>query len=50
MDYGTRDCRPFRILNVIDEFARERLAVRVIRGLIHHDVLEVLTDQYVITA
>ena len=33
----------FRILNVIDEYTRECLAVRVKRSLTHKDVLEVLT-------
>jgi len=32
----------FRILNVVDEFTRECLAVRVRRNLTHKDVLEVL--------
>ena len=42
----THDGRPFRILNVIDEFTRECLAVRVKRRLTHQDVLEVLTDLF----
>ncbi len=37
---------PFRILNVIDEYSRECLAVKVARRLTHKDVLEVLTDLF----
>jgi putative transposase len=37
---------PFRILNVIDEYTRECLAVRIGRSLTHQDVLEVLTDLF----
>ena len=37
---------PFRILNVIDEYTRECLAVRVARRLTHQDVLEVLYDLF----
>ena len=37
---------PFRILNVIDEYTRECLAVRVARRLTHKDVLEVLYDLF----
>ena len=33
---------PFRILNVIDEYTRECLAVRVARSLTHKDVMDVL--------
>jgi len=36
----------FRILNVIDEFTRECLAVRVGRSLIHQSVIEVLTKLF----
>ena len=46
MQDRTHDGRPFRILNVIDEFTRECLAVRVKRGLTHQDVLEVLTNLF----
>jgi transposase InsO family protein len=38
---------PFRILNVIDEFTRECLAVRVERRLTHQEVMEVLTELFV---
>jgi putative transposase len=37
---------PFRILNVIDEYTRECLAVKVTRSLTHKEVLEVLTDLF----
>ena len=37
---------PFRILNVIDEFSRECLAVRVARRLTHKDVMDVLYDLF----
>ena len=37
---------PFRILNVIDEFTRECLAVKVARRLTHKDVLNVLLDLF----
>jgi len=37
---------PFRILNVIDEYTRECLAVRVARRLTHRDVLELLCDLF----
>jgi putative transposase len=37
----------FRILNVIDEYTREYLAVKVARRLTSHDVVEVLTDLFI---
>ena len=37
----------FRILNVIDEYTRECLAVRVARSLTHRDVLAVLANLFV---
>jgi len=36
----------YRILNVIDEYTRECLAVKVARSLTHKDVLEVLNDLF----
>jgi len=42
----TQDGRPFRILNVIDEYTRECLAVRVERQLDHEDVQECLTELF----
>jgi transposase InsO family protein len=46
MQDRTQNGVPFRILNVIDEYTRECLAVRVARRLTHKDVLEVLTDLF----
>jgi transposase InsO family protein len=46
MQDHTQDGNPFRILNVIDEYTRECLAVRVARSLTHRDVLEVLTQLF----
>ena len=37
----------FRILNVIDEYTRECLAVKVARRLTSRDVIEVLTDLFI---
>jgi putative transposase len=42
----TQDGNPFRILNVIDEYTRECLAVKVARRLTHRDVLEVLAQLF----
>jgi putative transposase len=42
----TQDGNPFRILNVIDEYTRECLAVKVARNLTHQDVLEVLAQLF----
>ena len=42
----THDGRAFRILNVIDEFTRECLAVRVQRHLGHEQVQECLTQLF----
>ena len=36
----------YRILNIIDEYTRECLAVKVARSLTHKEVLEVLTDLF----
>jgi transposase InsO family protein len=36
----------FRILNIIDEYTRECLAIRVKRNLTHKDVLEVLSELF----
>jgi len=43
MQVRTHNGVPFRILNVIDAYSCECLAVRVARKLTHHDVLDVLT-------
>lgn len=42
----THDRRAFRILNVIDEFTRESLAVRVERHLGHEEVQDCLTQLF----
>jgi len=42
----THNGTPFRILNVIDEYSREFLAVKVARKMTHKDVLEVLFDLF----
>lgn len=47
MEDHTNNGVKFRILNVIDEFTRECLAVKVARRLTHRDVLEVLNDLFI---
>jgi transposase InsO family protein len=42
----THDGRAFRILNVIDEYTRECLAIRVERNLDHEDVQEFLAELF----
>jgi len=42
----THDGRAFRILNVIDEYTRECLAIRVERSLDHEDVQECLAELF----
>ena len=39
---------PFRMLNVLDEFTRESLAIRVRRKLSSIDVIDVLTDLFIL--
>lgn len=46
MQDRTHNGVPYRILNVIDEYTRECLAVKVARRLTHKDVLVVLTDLF----
>ncbi len=46
MQDRTHNGVPYRILNVIDEYSRECLAVKVARRLTHKDVLQVLTDLF----
>lgn len=46
MEDRTHNGVKFRILNIIDEFTRECLAVRVGRSLTHQVVIEVLTDLF----
>jgi len=47
MEDRTHNGVKFRILNVMDEFTRECLAVRVARRLTSHNVIEVLTDLFI---
>jgi putative transposase len=47
MEDRTHNGIKFRILNVIDEYTRECLAVKVDRRLNSHDVVEVLTDLFI---
>jgi hypothetical protein len=44
----TRDGRKFRMLNVVDEFTRECLAIRVGRQLKAADVIDVLADLFIV--
>jgi putative transposase len=44
----THDRRKFRMLNVIDEFTRECLAIRVNRKLRAVDVIDVLSDLFIL--
>lgn len=43
----TRDGRKFRMLNVVDEFSRECLAIRVERRLKASDVIDVLAGLFI---
>lgn len=44
----THDGRRYRMLNLIDEFTRECLAIRVDRKLNSTDVIDVLSDQFIL--
>ena len=44
----TRDGRKIRLLNVVDEFTRECLAIRVARKLGSADVIDVLADLFIV--
>ena len=46
--HRTHDGRAFRTLNVLDEFTRESLAIRVRRKLSSTDVIDVLTDLFLL--
>ena len=46
MQHRTHNGVPFRILNVIDEYSRECLIVKVARRFTHKDVLDVLLDLF----
>ena len=45
---GRTTAGPFRMLNVLDEFTRESLAIRVRRKLSSIDVIDVLTDLFIL--
>ncbi len=47
MEDRTRDGRRFRMLNVVDEFTRACLAIRVARKLGSADVVDVLADLFI---
>ena len=47
MEDRTHNGVKFRILNVIDEYTRECLAIKVNRRFNSHDVVEVLTDLFI---
>jgi putative transposase len=44
----THDGRKIRMLNVVDEFTREALAIRVARRLNSNDVIDVLSDLFIL--
>ena len=44
----THDGRKFRMLNLIDEFSRECLAIRIDRRLRSTDVIDVLSDLFIL--
>ena len=46
--HRTYDGRAFRMLNVLDEFTRESLAIRMRRKLSSVDVIDVLTDLFIL--
>jgi putative transposase len=48
MEDRTHDGRKFRMLNVVDEFTRECLAIRVDRRLKSTDVIDVLSDLFIL--
>ena len=47
MHHRTDDGKVFRALNILDEFSREYLAIRIIRKLNSTDVIDALTDLFV---
>ena len=48
MQDRTHDGRAYRILNVIDEFTKEPLMIRAARKLNSTDVVDVLTDLFIL--
>jgi putative transposase len=47
MEDRTREGRKFRMLNVINEFTREALCIRLARKLNSADLIDVLTDLFI---
>ena len=48
MEHRTHDGRKFRLLNVVDEFTRECLAIRIDRRLNSTAVIDVLTNLFIL--
>ncbi len=48
MHCRTDDDKAFRTLNILDEFSRECLAIRVKRKLNSNDVIDALTDLFIL--
>src|SRR5271167_1476474 len=44
----THDGRKIRMLNIVDEFTREALAIRIARRLNSNDVIDVLSDLFIL--
>ena len=44
----THDGRKIRMLNIVDEFTREALAIRLARRLNSNDVIDVLSDLFIL--
>ena len=47
VEVRTHDGRKYRMLNVLDEFTHESLAIRVARKLKAVDVIDVLSDLFI---
>ncbi len=43
----TSDGRAFRILNIIDEYTRECLAMLIARGMRNQDVIDILFNLFI---
>ena len=48
MHHRTEDGRAYRTLNIIDEFSRECLVIRVKRKLNSTDVIDALTELFIV--
>jgi putative transposase len=48
VEYRTHDGRKYRMLNIIDEFTRECLAIRIDRRLDSTAVIDVLSDLFIL--